>query len=62
VRKANVDPKKVTDQYLKDWVKERVAPQKRLDGGVIFIGEIPKSPSGKILRRVLRDEAKREFV
>ena len=53
---------KVTDQQLKDWVRERVAPQKRLDGGVIFIDQIPKSASGKILRRLLPDEAKKEFV
>eukprot|EP00956_Cyclotella_meneghiniana_P013774 scaffold20186_cov71-Cyclotella_meneghiniana.AAC.2 len=53
---------KVTDQQLKDWVRDRVAPQKRLDGGVIFIDQIPKSASGKILRRLLRDEAKKEFI
>jgi acyl-coenzyme A synthetase/AMP-(fatty) acid ligase len=34
---------------------DRVAPYKRLNGGVEFIKEIPKSPSGKILRRFLRD-------
>jgi acyl-coenzyme A synthetase/AMP-(fatty) acid ligase len=36
-------------------VKERVSPHKRLAGGITFTDEIPKSPSGKILRRVLRD-------
>ena len=35
------------------WVAERVAPHKRLRGGVAFVEQIPKSPSGKILRRVL---------
>ena len=33
---------------------ERVAPYKRLRGGVTFINEIPKSESGKILRTELR--------
>ena len=33
------------------WVKERVAPHKRLRGGVRFIDSIPKTASGKILRR-----------
>eukprot|EP00804_Cyclotella_cryptica_P027448 CCRYP_008862-RD/>CCRYP_008862-RD protein AED:0.06 eAED:0.06 QI:1226/1/1/1/0.75/0.6/5/140/283 len=61
VRKENADPKEVTEQYLKEWVKERVAPPKRLDGGVVFIDQIPKSASGKILRRLLREEAKKEF-
>ena len=36
------------------WVAERVAPHKRLCA-VEVIDEIPKLPSGKILRRVLRD-------
>jgi acyl-CoA synthetase (AMP-forming)/AMP-acid ligase II len=39
-------------EALKDWVSERVAPQKRVRI-VEEIDEIPKSPSGKILRRVL---------
>lgn len=61
VLKANADPKDVTEEYLKEWVKERVAPPKRLDGGVVFIDQIPKSASGKILRRILRDQAKKDF-
>jgi len=39
-----------------EWVKERVVPYKRLDGGITFVDSIPKSASGKILRRILRDE------
>mmetsp|Transcript_37253 Transcript_37253/g.49420 ORF Transcript_37253/g.49420 Transcript_37253/m.49420 type:complete len:155 (-) Transcript_37253:184-648(-) len=46
----------VTADGIVQWVKERVAPHKRLRGGVVFIDEIPKSASGKILRRVLRDK------
>lgn len=34
---------------------ERVSNQKRLRGGVRFIKDIPKNPSGKILRRELRN-------
>jgi acyl-coenzyme A synthetase/AMP-(fatty) acid ligase len=30
----------------------------QLRGGVLFRDQIPKSPSGKILRRLLRDELK----
>lgn len=62
VLKQTADPNEVTCQYLKDWVKEKVAPQKRLDGGVVFVDQIPKSASGKILRRILRDEAMKEFA
>ncbi|KAL3919452.1 MAG: hypothetical protein SGILL_003748 [Bacillariaceae sp.] len=44
------------EKHIYEWVKEQVAPYKRLDGGIVFIEEVPKSASGKILRRVLRDE------
>ena len=45
---------------LVGFVHERVAQHKRLRGGVRFIEEVPKSGSGKILRRVLKEEARRE--
>ncbi|KAJ2705946.1 hypothetical protein FB645_002035 [Coemansia sp. IMI 203386] len=38
-----------------DWVASRVAPYKALRGGVEIVDVVPKSASGKILRRVLRD-------
>lgn len=38
------------------WMGAKVAPHKRLRGGVYFIDAVPKSPSGKILRRLLRDK------
>lgn len=38
-----------------EWINGRVAKHKRLYGGIIIVNEIPKSPSGKILRRLLRD-------
>ena len=37
-------------------VEEHKAKHKWLGGGVEFIDVIPKSPSGKILRRMLRDK------
>lgn len=40
-------------EQLKSWVAEKVAEHKRL-GDVVFCEVIPKSPAGKILRRVLR--------
>ena len=39
---------------LMDYVAQRVAPFKKVRR-VDFIDAIPKSPSGKILRRLLRD-------
>lgn len=41
-------------------MRERLARYKQLEGGVYFVNEIPKLPSGKILKRVLRETAKAE--
>ncbi|OMJ07091.1 putative 4-coumarate-CoA ligase 3 [Smittium culicis] len=43
------------ENQIVNWVKSRVANHKQLRGGVEFIGAIPKTLSGKILRRTLRD-------
>ncbi|KAF5305708.1 hypothetical protein FQR65_LT07605 [Abscondita terminalis] len=43
----------VADEGLIKFVAERISIQKQLHGGVIFIDEIPKLPSGKILRKEL---------
>ena len=51
---------KISEQEIKDFVKENLAQHKQLRGGVIWLEAIPKSPSGKILRRELRDAAKKE--
>lgn len=50
----------ITEQEVKSLIKERLASYKQLTGGVKFLDEIPKSASGKILKRVLRDEAEEE--
>ncbi|CAJ0963497.1 unnamed protein product, partial [Mesorhabditis belari] len=39
-----------------NFVKSKVSSYKQLTGGVEFLSEIPKAPSGKILRRLLRDQ------
>lgn len=44
----------VTETDLQDFVKEKVAHYKQVRQ-VAFVDEIPKSASGKILRRMLRD-------
>ncbi|CAK7202762.1 hypothetical protein SEUCBS139899_005489 [Sporothrix eucalyptigena] len=49
-----------TGEEIANWMAARVAPYKRLAGGVVFIDNIPKNPSGKILRKILRDQAANE--
>ncbi|GMT15904.1 hypothetical protein PFISCL1PPCAC_7201, partial [Pristionchus fissidentatus] len=46
----------LTAEEVYNFVKEKVSPYKNLNGGIEFIDEIPKSPAGKILRRVLREK------
>ncbi|KAJ0356017.1 hypothetical protein COL154_001539 [Colletotrichum chrysophilum] len=47
-------------EEIAKWLEERVAKHKRLRGGVAFTDVIPKNPSGKILRKILREQAKEE--
>ncbi|KAL1601050.1 hypothetical protein SLS59_005719 [Nothophoma quercina] len=54
------DAKKISGQQIIDYVKKSVASHKQLRGGVVYLDAIPKSPSGKILRKDLRILAKRE--
>ena len=44
----------IDEDELMAWVAERVAPYKRIRA-VEVVDEIPKSASGKIMRRLLRD-------
>ena len=51
------DPKEAgpaLEKEIVDWLTSKVASHKRLRGGVKFTNEIPKSASGKILRRMLK--------
>jgi len=49
-------------ESVKKWIEGRVAKHKFLRGGVVVVDVIPKSASGKILRRELRDRAREEFA
>lgn len=44
--------------YFKYFYIGKSSYAKRLHGGVRFIDEIPKNPTGKIMRRFLRDMMK----
>ncbi|KAL5332061.1 hypothetical protein ACEPPN_001604 [Leptodophora sp. 'Broadleaf-Isolate-01'] len=60
VLKEGTEPSKATEKEIVNWLASRVAGHKALRGGVWFIDEVPKSASGKILRRLLKDKAKEE--
>ena len=51
--------KYLTEGEVKDLihahVNDQVSPYSRLRGGIVFVGQIPKSASGKLLRRVQID-------
>lgn len=39
---------------IEDFVECKVAPHKKLSGGLEYVEAIPRSPTGKILRRELK--------
>lgn len=45
----------INSNDLKQFVEERVAAYKRI-GDVMFVDSLPRNPSGKILRRVLKEK------
>src|SRR5277367_3183361 len=60
VPKKGVSKSPETEKKIVDWLAKKVANHKRLRGGVRFVDEVPKSASGKILRRVLKVQAAEE--
>ncbi|KIV88012.1 hypothetical protein PV10_09189 [Exophiala mesophila] len=55
VRQVGPAGEKLTESDVKKFIEAKVVRYKRLTGGVEFLDAIPKNPSGKILRRQLRD-------
>ncbi|CAG8448074.1 925_t:CDS:2 [Funneliformis caledonium] len=60
VLQQNIHKSDQVKEEIKDFIAQKVAPFKKLRGGVLFIDQIPKSESGKILRRLLRERIKSE--
>lgn len=54
--RANVGSKVMSD-VIEDLVKQNCSDFKQLRGGVYFVDSLPMTPSGKILRRKVRDLA-----
>ncbi|GMR46706.1 hypothetical protein PMAYCL1PPCAC_16901, partial [Pristionchus mayeri] len=43
-------------EEVRSFVAGKLSEHKQITGGVKFVTEIPRAPSGKILRRLLRDK------
>lgn len=51
----------VTGTEMKTWCSQRLAKYKELTGGVVFVDILPRNASGKLLKRVLKEEAERKI-
>ncbi|KAI9929840.1 hypothetical protein ASPWEDRAFT_35048 [Aspergillus wentii DTO 134E9] len=58
VKSPSAGSDEATAASIKKHVQDHKARHKWLKGGVRFLDAVPKSPSGKILRRLLRDQEK----
>ncbi|KAF7879023.1 hypothetical protein EAF04_000223 [Stromatinia cepivora] len=61
VRRPGEEGRKLGERDVKEWCGERLARYKELTGGVRFVEAIPKNASGKILKRMLREQAEKEM-
>lgn len=53
---ATEDERKNAEHIISHYVEKHVAPYKKLRGGVRVVQSIPKSPAGKLLRRIAKVE------
>ena len=53
---VKVNDSMLTEDDVKLYISERLSAYKQLRGGVEFVDILPKSASGKLLRRVLLEE------
>ncbi len=51
---------KVKEEDIQHFVADKVAKHKRLAGGIKFVDEVPKLPSGKIVRTLMKEWAKQD--
>ena len=52
----------MTERLVQVYAGERLAKYKALDGGVKFRPFIPRSPAGKIQKRIFQSEAREEVL
>ena len=52
----------LTEDEVKRYASQKLAKYKNLDGGVRFVDAIPRNSTGKMLKRVLKEEAEAEMA
>jgi len=57
---SGVDRSRKTEEDIVAWLNDRTAEHEKLRGGVRFIDTIPRTPTGKVLRRLLKAMALEE--
>ncbi|KAJ6050336.1 hypothetical protein N7499_010272 [Penicillium canescens] len=61
VRRPGDSGSSLTETGVQQYLLNRLSKYKALTGGVKFVGAIARNPSGKLLKRVLREDAKMEI-
>ncbi|CAI7594395.1 unnamed protein product [Penicillium glandicola] len=61
VRRPEDSGSKLTEVDIQNYFVGRLSKYKALTGGVKFVGSIARNPSGKILKKVLREDAQKEI-
>ncbi|GJE91624.1 acetyl-CoA synthetase-like protein [Phanerochaete sordida] len=51
-----------TIQALQAWTRQVLSPYKQIRGGFEVVDQIPKNPTGKVLRRLLQDEFEAQYA
>ncbi|KIW88198.1 uncharacterized protein Z519_11309 [Cladophialophora bantiana CBS 173.52] len=60
VRRPGHDADALSEDQVKQYVAGRLAKYKQLNGGIVFVQSLPKTASGKYLKRNLRDLYQKE--
>ena len=57
VPKAFIVPanENVTAEKINEFLSDKLAKYKKLSGGIVLLKELPKSPTGKVHRKELRN-------
>lgn len=61
VKRLGAEGNALDEKIVKEYLGTRLAKYKELTGGIRLVPSIPRNASGKILKRLLREDAEAEF-